>query len=152
MSFRTAAGLLMILAAAPGCLPSSVIGPLEHEREEREKVVVRARQSGVSEAVLDTVVPPLTTEEVQSMKAQDASCRSSYMWKNGLTWTGSILVAVAAGVTIGGAYASGINDTAEKLLFGVSAGSLAALGSAFVAVGGIIQGGFTDRGCRVKSR
>jgi hypothetical protein len=35
-------------------------------------------------------------------------------------------------------------------LFGVSAGTLAALGSAFVAVGGIIQGSFTDRGCWVR--
>ena len=140
----------LVLAAASGCVPSSVIGPLQHERDEREKLLTRSRQSGVSEQLLNTVVPPLTTEEVQSMKGQDSSCRTSYLWKNGLTWTGSILVAVAAGVTVGGAYGIGNNDTNSKILFGVSAGSLAALGSAFVAVGGIIQAGFTDRGCWVR--
>ena len=152
MSFKNAMGLLVVLSAAAGCVPSSVIGPLEHERDEREKLVVRARQSGVSEDLLNTVVPPLTIEEVQSMKKEDSSCRSSYLWKNGLTWTGSVLVAVAAGVTIGDAtaYATTINNTTEKILFGVSAGSLAALGSALVAVGGIVQGGFTDRGCWVR--
>ena len=140
----------LALAAASGCVPSSVIGPLQHERDEREKLLTRSRQSGVSEALLNTVVPPLTQEEVQSLKGQDSSCRTSYLWKNGLTWSGGILVAVAAGLTIGGAYATGLNDTTGKILFGVSAGSLAALGSAFVAVGGIIQGGFTDRGCWVR--
>lgn len=140
---------LLLLAAASGCVPSSVIGPLQHERDEREKLLTRSRQSGVSEQLLNTVVPPLTTEEVQSMKGQDSSCRTSYLWKNGLTWTGSILVAVAAGVTVGGA-AAGLSDKTGQIAFGVSAGSLAALGSAFVAVGGIIQGGFTDRGCWVR--
>jgi hypothetical protein len=72
------------------------------------------------------------------------------MWKNGLTWTGSILVAAAGGITVGGAYVSGISDTANKVLLGVSVGSLAALGSALVAVGGIVQSGFTDRGCWVR--
>jgi hypothetical protein len=150
MIIKTAMPLLLVLAAAPGCVPSNVIGPLQHERDERDKLLTRSRKSGVSEELINTIVPPLTPEEVQAMKGQDDSCRSSYLWKNGLTWTGSVLVAVAAGVTIGGAYATGNNDTNGKILFGVSAGSLAALGSAFVAVGGIIQGGFTDRGCWVR--
>lgn len=140
----------VVLAAASGCVPSSVIGPLQHERDEREKLLTRARQSGVSDELLNTVVPPLTTEEVQSLKGQDSSCRASYLWKNGLTWSGSILVAVAAGLTVGGAYATSLDDKNGQITFGVSAGSLAALGAAFVAVGGIIQTGFTDRGCWVR--
>jgi hypothetical protein len=140
----------LVLAAASGCVPSSVIGPLQHERDEREKLMVRARQSGVSEALLNTVVPPLTPEEVQSLKGQDSSCRASYLWKNGLTWTGSILVAVAGGVTVGGAVGLTDANSNSKIVYGVSVGSLAALGAAFVAVGGIIQTGFTDRGCWVR--
>jgi hypothetical protein len=131
-------------------VPSHVIGPLQHERDERDKLISRSRASGVSQQLINAVVPPLTPEEVQSIKAQDDSCRASYLWKNGLTWTGSIIVAAAAGITIGGAYATGNDDTNGKILFGVSAGTLAALGSAFVAVGGIIQGSFTDRGCWVR--
>ena len=60
---------------------------------------------------------------------------------------GSALVGVAAGVTIGAAYATSNNDTNGKVLFGVGAGTMAALGSVFVAVGGIMQQCFTDRGC-----
>lgn len=42
-------------------------------------------------------------------------------------------------------------DRARKALtFGVSAGQLAALGGALVAVGSIVQTGFTDRGCWVR--
>lgn len=74
------------------------------------------------------------------------------MWKNGLTWTGSALVGIAAGVTIGAAYATSNNDTNGKLVFGVSAGTMAALGGVFVAVGGIMQQRFTDRGCTSKAR
>jgi len=143
-------GLLLLLGLASGCVPSHVIGPLQHERDERDKLISRSRASGVSQQLINAVVPPLTPEEVQSIKAQDDSCRASYLWKNGLTWTGSIIVAAAAGITIGGAYATGNDDTNGKILFGVSAGTLAALGSAFVAVGGIIQGSFTDRGCWVR--
>ncbi len=104
----------------------------------------------MSAELINTVAPPLLPEEEQSIQKEDASCRSSYTWKNGLTWTGSILVAMAAGLTIGGAYATGLNDTTGKILFGVSAGSLAALGSGLVAVGGIVQQGFGDRGCWVR--
>ena len=100
----------------------------------------------MSQDLLDTVVPPLTSEELQAIKGQDDSCRASYLWKNGLTWTGSFMVAGAAGVTIGSAYV----PDASKILLGASAGSLAALGSALVAIGGIVQGGFTDRGCWVR--
>jgi hypothetical protein len=83
---------------------------------------------------------PLLPEEEHSLQEENRSCRSSYLWKNGLTWTGSIFVAVAAELTVGGAYATGLNDTTGKILFGVSAGSLAALGSGLVAVGGILAG------------
>jgi hypothetical protein len=159
MALRVAMGLLLVLAAAPGCTPSSVIGPLQHERDERDKLLTRwaertdrapARATVVPEEILSALFPPLTPEEVQSIQKENASCRSSYMWKNALTWTGSVFVAAAAGITVGGAYATGNNDTTGKLLFGVSAGSLAALGSGLVAIGGIIQTGFTDRGCWVK--
>jgi hypothetical protein len=150
MALRTAMAFLLLVAAASGCVPSSVIGPLQHERDEREKLLARSRKSGVSEDVLNTVVPPLTPEELQSAQAESDSCRASYLWKNGLTWTGTVFVAAAAGITIGAAYATGNNDTTPKLVYGVSAGSLAALGSILVAVGGIIQQGFTDRGCWVR--
>jgi hypothetical protein len=159
MTFRTAMGMLLVLAAASGCVPSSVIGPLQYERDERDKLLARWaeradrapwRSSGVPGELLDALFPPMTPEDEQSIQKQNVSCRSSYLWKNGLTWTGSIFVAAAAGVTVGGAYATGNNDTTGKLLFGLSAGSLAALGSGLVAIGGIIQQGFTDRGCWVR--
>jgi hypothetical protein len=142
--------VLTFLAAASGCTPSSVIGPLQREQEERDKILARGRTSGVSEQVLNVIDPPLTPDEERKMFEQDRSCRKSYMWKNGLTWTGSILVAVAAGVTLGGAADSSVSDTSSKVLLGVSAGSLAALGSGLVAIGGILQNGFTDRGCWVR--
>jgi hypothetical protein len=100
--------------------------------------------------VINAVVPPLTADEVQAMKKQGDSCRASYLWKNGLTWTGGSMVAVASGFTIGGAYATGNNDTNGKIAFGVSAGTLAALGSVLVVVGALVQQGFTDRGCWVR--
>jgi hypothetical protein len=150
MTVRVALGLLIVLGAASGCVPSSVVGPLQHERDEREILLTRSRKSGLSDAVLNTVVPPLTPEELQSMKVESDSCRSSYLWKNGLTWTGSVFVAVGAGITIGGAYATGNNDTTGKVIYGVSAGTLAALGSLLVAIGGIVQQRFTDRGCWVR--
>jgi hypothetical protein len=52
-------------------------------------------------------------------------------------------------MTIGAAYTVGNNDATPKVL-GVSAGSLAALGSILVVVGDVIQQGFTDRGCWVR--
>src|SRR5205823_1744539 len=81
---------------------------------------------------------------------QDSSCRNSYMWKNALTWTGSILIAVAAGFTVGGAILAGNNtsNNTGQIAFGVSAGTLATGGSGLVAVGGIIANGFVDRGCQ----
>jgi osmoprotectant transport system ATP-binding protein len=82
-------------------------------------------------AFLNVVAPPLTPAELQALDRENTSCRTSYLWKNALTWTGGTLVAIAAGVTIGGAYATAINDAASKLAFGVSAGSLAALGGLF---------------------
>jgi hypothetical protein len=151
MALEAAAiGSLLVLSAASGCVPSSVIGPLQHEQDDREKLLVRARRSAVSEEVLNTIAPPLTPEEVETTRAQNASCRSSYLWKNGMTWTGSVLVAIAAGVTIGAAYATNNHDTTGTIAYGVSAGSLAAVGSIFVAGGGIVQQAFTDRGCWVR--
>ena len=150
MGLKGTMGLLVALALAPGCVPSSVIGPLRHEGEEREKLLSRARKAGASAEVLDAIDPPLTPEEVQSIPEEDASCRSSYLWKKGLTWTGGVFVAAAAGMTIGAAYTVGNNDNTAPKVLGVSAGSLAALGSILVVVGEIVQQGFTDRGCWVK--
>jgi hypothetical protein len=147
---RATMGLLLVLAAAPGCTPSSVFGPLQNQRDQRDQLLRRAQGSSVSVELLNVFAPPLTPEEVQGIARENDSCRSAYMWKNALTWTGGVLVAVAAGVTIGGAYATGNNDTTGKIAFGVSAGSLAALGGVLVVVGGIINQRFTDRGCVVK--
>jgi hypothetical protein len=150
MPVRAAVVSLLVLAAAPGCVPSHVIGPLEHEGDERETLLSRSRKAGTSEELVDAAFPPPTPQEIQTAQVQNDSCRSSYLWKNSLTWTGSIFVAAAAGFIIGGAYATGNNDTTGKIAFGVSAASLAALGSALVAVGGIVQQGFSDRGCWVR--
>jgi hypothetical protein len=144
-------GLLLVLASAVGCAPSLIVGPLTHQQEERDHLLNRARQAGMSTDLLDRVLPPLTPEEKRLADEQDHSCRSSYLRKDGFTWTGSGLVAAAAGLTIGGAYATGTNDSTGKLIFGVSAGTMAALGSGLVAIGGIIQQRFTDRGCMTKA-
>ena len=144
-------GLLLVLASAVGCTPSTIIGPLAHQQEERDHLLNRARQAGMSTDLLEKVVPPLTPEEKRLADEQTDSCRSSYVRKNGFTWTGSGLVAAAAGLTIGGAYATSNNDMTGKLIFGVSAGTMAALGSGLVAIGGIIQQRFTDRGCVTKA-
>lgn len=148
---------LLLLAGAAGCTPSNIVGPLSHVDEERDILLTRARAAGVSEETINKFIPPQTPEEAARGRAQDSSCRTSYMWKNALTWTGSILIAVAAGFTIGGAYLSGKNNTLTEntsntgqIAFGVSAGTLATLGSGLVAVGGIIANGFTDRGCQSK--
>jgi hypothetical protein len=132
-------------------MPSTIIGPLAHQQEERDHILNRARQAGMSMDLIERVLPPLTPDEKGLADEQNHSCRSSYVRKNGLTWTGSGLVAAAAGLTIGGAYATGNNDMTGKLIFGVSAGTLAALGSGLVAIGGIIQQHFTDRGCVTKA-
>ena len=150
MSFKAAMGLLLVVAGASGCVPSRVIGPLQHEQDERSKLLTRARKAGASEEILNAVAPPLTTEEVQSFQVESDSCRSSYLWKNGLTWTGGGFVFAASALTIGSAYAASITNKTDQILFGVSAGSLAALGSIFVIAGGIVQQGFTDRGCWVR--
>lgn len=144
-------GLLLALASPVGCVPSTIVGPLAHQQEERDHLLDRARKAGMSTDLLEKVVPPLTPEERRLADEQTDSCRSSYVRKNGLTWTGSGLVAAAAGLTIGGAYATGNNDMTGKLIFGVSAGTFAALGSGLVAIGGIIQQHFTDRGCVTKA-
>jgi hypothetical protein len=151
MALRAATTLWLVLGTASGCMPSSVMGPLQHERDERDRLLARASKAGISDEALDKLVPPLTPEEELSTHAQNHACRAHYMWKNGLTWTGSVFVAVAAGFTIGAAYSTqSSNDTNATIAYGVSAGSLAALGSIFVAVGGIVQQAFTDRGCWVK--
>jgi hypothetical protein len=126
------------------------MGPLQREQDDRDRLIVRASRAGISDDIVGTLAPPLTPDEERATKAQNGSCRSYYLWKNGLTWTGSTLVAVAAGFTIGAAYATHNNDSNATVAYGVSAGSLAALGSLLVAVGGVVQQGFTDRGCWVK--
>jgi hypothetical protein len=141
-----AVGALFVLVVASGCTPSSVIGPLQHEHDERDKMLARAKSAGVSDDLINTVAPPLTVEEEKTMFKETGSCRTSYMWKNGLTWTGSILVAGAGGVAL-----AGVSTTKDQgLLLGASVASLATLGTVLVAIGGIVQTGFTDRGCWVK--
>ena len=109
-------------------------------------MLARARSAGVSNDLINTVAPPLTVEEEKTMYKETGSCRTSYMWKNGLSWTGSILVAGAGGVALAGA-----STTADRqVLLGASIASLATLGTVLVAVGGLVQTGFTDRGCWVK--
>ena len=145
---RISVGLVFVAAA--GCAPSHVIGPLRHELDERERLVMRARASGVSPELLNAVVPPLTPMEEHAMQEETDSCRASYLWKNALMWTGAGLVAVAAGSTIVGALATGNGDTTGKIVFGISAGTLAASGTILQVIAGIIQVGFSDRGCFVK--
>jgi hypothetical protein len=141
---------LLLVAAVSGCATSRVIGPLQHEDEERSRVLIRARRAGVSPEILTAVQPPLTTEELQAMRSETDSCRSSYVWKGVLTWTGGGFVAVAAALTIGGAYASSITNKTDQILFGVSSGTLAALGGVLGIGGGIVDQGFMDRGCWVR--
>ena len=138
--------VLLVVASAGACTPSMVIGPLSHEQEERDHLLYRAKTAGLSTDLLEKVVPPLTPDEKILEAEQDHSCRSSYLWKNGLTYTGSGLVAAAAGITIGGAYATGNTDTA-KAIFGVTGGTLALAGALLVAIGAIVQNNYTDRGC-----
>jgi hypothetical protein len=123
---------------------------LRHELDERQRLVMRARASGAPSELLNAVVPPLTPAEEQTMEEETQSCRASYLWKNALMWTGAGLVAVAAGSTIVGALATGNSDTTEKIVFGISAGTLAASGTIFQIIAGIIQVGFSDRGCVVR--
>ncbi len=142
--------VLALLAGAAGCTPSNIVGPLSHAEDERAHMLTRAWAAGVSAEILDEVDPPLTPQESELAREQDSSCRSSYEWKNAFTWTGSLLIAGAAGITIGSAYATGNSDTANRIVFGVGAGTLATLGSGLVAIGGIIANGFSDRGCMSK--
>ena len=100
--------------------------------------------------VLKAVVPPLTPDEEEQVEEETYSCRASYLWKNGLTWTGGALVGIAAASTIAGAFATGKSDTTGMIAFGISAGTLAALGTIFQVVAGIIQVDFADRGCVVR--
>jgi hypothetical protein len=143
-------GMALTLVTASGCATSHVIGPLRHELDERDRLVMRARASGVPPDMLNAVVPRLTYAEEQTMQEETESCRASYIWKNGLMWTGAALVAVAAGSTIVGALATGNSDTTSKIAFGISAGTLAASGTILQVVAGIIQVSFSDRGCFVR--
>jgi hypothetical protein len=138
---------ILALASQAGCVPSSIIGPLAHEAEERDRLLARAQRAGMSLDLVEKIAPPLTDEERVLADEQTSSCRSSYVRKDALTWTGGGLIIVAAGITVGGAYATGNNDTTGKVVFGVGAGTLATLGGVLVAIGGIVQQRFTDRGC-----
>src|SRR5580658_424762 len=84
----------LALVSVMGCIPAEVVGSLRHEEDERERLLIRARGSGVSVDVLNAIVPPLSRDEKRAMQAQDNSCRASYLWKNGLSWTGGSLIAV----------------------------------------------------------
>jgi hypothetical protein len=143
-------GLLIVLVTAPGCTPCRVFGPLQHQRDERELLLTRSRGSGVPVEVLNVIAPPLTLSEAQAVDQENHSCRSAYMWKNALTWTGGVMVAIAAGVTVGGAYLTGNNNTTGAIAFGISAGSLAALGGLFGVGGDMVHQSFTERGCLLK--
>lgn len=147
---RKALGIALALVSTSGCVPAEVVGALRHEEDERQRLLIRARASGVSMEVLNAIVPPLTLEEEREMQVQDSSCRASYLWKNGFNWTGGGLVAVAAGSTIVGGIATGTDTNWAKIVFGVSAGTLAALGGIFEVVAGVIQTNFADRGCVVR--
>lgn len=150
VSTRAGSMLFALLLACVGCTPSSIVGQLSHDEDEREHLIMRARAMGESDETINKVIPPLTPQEAEVGSQQDSSCRSSYVWKNALTWTGSLLIAAAAGLTIGAAYATGNNNnnnTTNQIAFGVSAGTAATLGSGLVAIGGIVANGFSDRGC-----
>ena len=140
--------LAVVLVAA--CAPWNVVGPLRREEDERERLLARARASGQALEVLNAMVPPLSPEEEQMISAQDGSCRASYLWKNALTWTGGSMVGVAAGSTILGGIATGNSDSNAKIAFGISGGTLAALGGILEVVAGILQIDFSDRGCFVR--
>jgi hypothetical protein len=68
--------LLLVLGTASACTPSSVIGPLQHESDERDKMLVRAKNAGVSEELISTVAPPLTVDEEKGMFRETTSCRA----------------------------------------------------------------------------
>jgi hypothetical protein len=87
---------LLVLLLSAGCTPSMIIGPLSYQRDERDHLMARARAAGMSTDLLAKVAPPLTPEEQRTADDQDSSCRASYIWKNGFTYTGSVLVAAAA--------------------------------------------------------
>ena len=140
---------LLLLTCGVGCSHSQIVGPLSRQEDEREHLFDRARAAGVPTDVLQKVVPPLTADELRLAEEQDDSCRSSYGWKNGLTYTGSGLIAVAAGLTIGGTYATGNSDT-TKQIFGVTGGTTALFGTLLVAIGGIIQNHYSNHGCGTK--
>jgi hypothetical protein len=141
---------LLATTTSSGCSPCSVFGPLQIQRDERELVLARFRGSRFPVELANVIAPPLTAAELGAVDRQNGSCRTLYMWKNALTWTGTILVVIAAGVTIGGAYATAIDDFASKIAFGVSAGSLATLGGVLEVLGDVVHQSFTERGCIVK--
>jgi len=152
MNFKTATtGLALILATASGCTPCSVFGPLQHQRDEREQILARARASTFPVEFVNVIAPPLTPAELQAVDHENGSCRTTYIWKNALTWTGAVLVVLASGVVVvGGAYASEFNHLSGAIAFGVSAGSLATLGGIFGLGGDILHQSFTERGCVMK--
>ena len=138
---------MLALVIAPGCTPCRVFGPSQRQLDERQEILNRARGAPVPVEVLNVLAPSLTRDELEAVRQENASCRASYLWKSGFNWTGGALVGIAAGVTIGGAYATALSDATIKVAFGVSAGSLAALGAIFEAIGGLVQQSYTDRGC-----
>jgi hypothetical protein len=147
---RKASAMALAAVLVAGCVPSNVVGPLRRAEDERERLLVRARASGVSLNFLNAMVAPLSSKEEQEMSEQDNSCRISYLWKNGLTWTGGTFVGIAAGSTILGGIATRNSNPNAQIAFGVSGGSLAALGGILQVVAGILQIGFSDRGCFVR--
>ena len=41
-------GALLVVASTQGCTPSNIIGPLAHQEEERNHLLMRARAAGMS--------------------------------------------------------------------------------------------------------
>lgn len=148
-----AASLAFALAAATstGCTPCSVFGPLQHQKDEREQLLSRAREATLPVEVVNVIAPPLTRAEREAVDRENASCRASYLWKNALSWSGAVLVVAASGVVIaGGAYSEEFDHLAGTLAFGLSAGGLATLGGLLGLAGGMIHQSFTERGCVLK--
>ena len=48
-----------MLASAAGCMPSTIIGPLSHQEEERDHILLRSQRAGMSKDLFEKVLPPL---------------------------------------------------------------------------------------------
>lgn len=68
MTFRAATAVVMLaVVTTVGCTPCSVFGPLQHQRDEREQILARARASTVPVDVVNILAPPLTPAELEEV-------------------------------------------------------------------------------------